>query len=291
MNLVGKIFVVLIIVMALVFMAITLAVYTTQRNWRDEVMRPQSEVAGNKDLGLKNQVTRLKTDYQNLKDVKEAVEKELATAKNSFVQTKTKLENQLVLAIKEQKSLQAGRADLEKRTRDAEAALNATQKNCTDYRAQLEKMRTDLLNAQQDRDKIWTDLVNRTDELNSAANERDEFRRQLADSAKDLASAKECLRYFDINMNSDYKNANPPKVDGVVTGVLDSGVIEISLGSDQGIRKGHLLQLYRVNGGQSVYVGRVEVVKTDPSRSACKIDPKYQNSNVMVNDRVASKIE
>ena len=69
------------------------------------------------------------------------------------------------------------------------------------------------------------------------------------------------------------------------------GLVEISLGSDAGLMKGHKLEVYRTAGGQSTYVGRIEVVKTDPSRAACKIDPKFQNSNVMVGDRVASKID
>ena len=291
MNLVGKIFVVFIFVMALVFMALTLAVYTTQRNWRDEVMRPQNEVGGNKDLGLRPQLARVKRDLDELKNVKEATDKELAAEKTARATAVTKLETELVLAQRNEKSMQAGRAELEKRTRDAEAALNVTQKNCTDYRTQLDKLRVDLLNAVQDRDKIFIDLVKRNDELIQAVNKKDDLDKQLVEAAKELAKAKECLRYYDINMNSDYKNANPPKVDGIVTGVLESGLIEISLGSDHGLRKGHVLQVYRVNGGQSTYVGRVEVVKVDPSRSACKIDPKYQNSNVMVNDRVASKIE
>jgi hypothetical protein len=289
MNLVGKIFVVFIFVMALVFMALTLAVYTTQRNWRDVVMQP--EATPTKDLGLKPQLARIRRDFDELKNVKEAVDRELAAEKTARTAAVAKLETDLVLAVKEKNSMQAGRAELEKRTRDAEAALNATQKNCTDYRTQLDKLRVDLLNAVQDRDKIFIDLVKRNDELIQATNKKDDLDKQLVEAAKELAKAKECLRYYDINMNSDYKNANPPKVDGIVTGVLESGLIEISLGSDHGLRKGHVLQVYRVNGGQSTYVGRVEVVKVDPSRSACKIDPKYQNSNVMVNDRVASKIE
>ena len=43
MNLVGKIFVVVIFVMALVFMALTMAVYAAQRNWRDVVMLDQDK--------------------------------------------------------------------------------------------------------------------------------------------------------------------------------------------------------------------------------------------------------
>ena len=45
MNLVGKIFVVLIFVMSLVFMAFAMAVYATHRNWREEVTRPRERLA------------------------------------------------------------------------------------------------------------------------------------------------------------------------------------------------------------------------------------------------------
>ena len=58
-----------------------------------------------------------------------------------------------------------------------------------------------------------------------------------------------------------------------------------------GLLKGHQLEVYRIGGGQSTYVGRIEVVKTSPDKSVCKIDPKFQNSNMMVGDRVASKID
>jgi hypothetical protein len=33
------------------------------------------------------------------------------------------------------------------------------------------------------------------------------------------------------------------------------------------------------------------VVKTSPDRAVCKIDPSFQKSNMMVSDRVATKIK
>jgi len=70
-----------------------------------------------------------------------------------------------------------------------------------------------------------------------------------------------------------------------------AGLVEISIGSDQGLLKGHRLEVYRTSGGQSTYVGRIEVVSTAPDKAVCKIDPKFQNSNMMKWDRVASKID
>ena len=44
-------------------------------------------------------------------------------------------------------------------------------------------------------------------------------------------------------------------VDGVVTATPGAGLIEISLGSDDGLIKGHKLEVYRIGGGHNAYVG------------------------------------
>jgi hypothetical protein len=289
MNLVGKILVVFIFVMALVFMALTMAVYTAQKNWRDVVMLP--EATGNKEQGLKFQLEIVKHQNEELKTVKENLEKEYATEKAAQLQALTKLQTELDLARKDRKSLEAGRAALDKEKSDAVAAMRATQTNSTDYLQQLKKQRTELAHAQQDRDKHFKEVVRLTDELNQAVNDKEQLRKRTADLAKDLAKADEALRYFSINKNADFKNANPPDVDALVTSVGEGGLVEISLGSDAGLRPGHILQVSRNSGGQLVYVGRIEVVKPYASKSVCKVDPKFQQSNVMVNDRVASKIK
>ncbi len=66
--------------------------------------------------------------------------------------------------------------DLEKAKRDSVAAMNATQKNSADYRQELEKLRTDVLQAQQDRDAHFKEVVRLTDLLNEAANEKELLR-------------------------------------------------------------------------------------------------------------------
>jgi hypothetical protein len=289
MNLVGKIFVVVIFVLCLVFMALVLSVYTAQRNWRDVVMQD----APGKEPGLKSQLEKAKHDNEELTDTKAKLQKEYDTERAAKQQALSKLLTELEIVKKERKSLEAGRADLQKDRRDAVAAMNATQKNATDYRQELERQRKDLADAQKDRDAHFKRVVELTDLLNQAVNDKEQLRKRTAELAKDLAKADEALRWHGLpDKNSDYKSKNPPNpLDAMVTSVNGDGLIEISLGSDAGLRKGHKLEVYRTSGGQNTYVGRVEVVKTDPSKSVCKIDPKYQISNIMVNDRVASKID
>ena len=60
MNLVGKIFIVLILVMALVWMGLSVAVYAAHKNWKDHVENPTT--------GLNKQLEEAKARTQQLKD-------------------------------------------------------------------------------------------------------------------------------------------------------------------------------------------------------------------------------
>jgi hypothetical protein len=272
-------------------MALTMAVYTTQRNWRDVVMLRQEETGPGKELGLKPQLAKAKHDFEEMKTAKDDFVTQAAAEKSALVEELSKTKTELDLATKARKSLEAGQAGSDKEKSDAIAGMKATETNAKDYQNERDKLRLELAQAQKDRDEHFKETVRKTEDYTQAVNKIEQLQKQLEDAAKELAKDKEALRYFDINPDSNYKSKAPPKVDGIVTGVLESGLIQISLGSDDGLRVGHQLQVYRINAGQSTYVGRVEIVRTDPSASVCKVDPKYQNSNVMVNDRVASKLE
>jgi hypothetical protein len=291
MNLVGKIFIVVIFVLCLVFMALTMAVYTAQRNWREVVMLSPDQTGMGKPLGLRYQLEQAKKENDNLNFDKAKLQREYAAEKAARQQSLSRLQTELDIARKERRSLEAGRADLEKDMRDKVAAMNATQKNLTDFRRELDRQRTGLIEARQDRDKHFNRVVELTDLLNQAVNEKQQLRSRTLELAKDLKKADEALQVNGLDKNVDYQSKKPPKVDAIVTSVLGDGLVEISLGSDAGLREGHQLEVYRTSGGQSTYVGRVKIMRTDPSKAVCKVDPNFQISNIMVNDRVASEIK
>ncbi len=288
MNLVGKIFVVLILVMSVLFMAFAMAVYATHRNWREVVLNEQ--VAPDKPLGLSYQLKNEQARNKELNDQMDSLKKQVATELEAKTQAVTKLENELNVARGELKTVEATLSELDKTQRQAVAAMNSTQTNATRDRKEVEEQRSTVQKAQQDRDAHFKEVARLTEELNQAVNEKDLLRKRTEALGKDLAKADEVLRKFGLDKNKDYSNV-PPVVDGLVTTVLEGGVVEISLGADDGLLKGHKLEVYRIGGGQSTYVGRIEVVKTDPNRAVCKIDPKFQTSNMLKGDRVASKIE
>lgn len=78
----------------------------------------------------------------------------------------------------------------------------------------------------------------------------------------------------------------PPAVDGVVTAVGRGNLLEISIGSDDGLKKGHTLDVFR----GATYLGRVVVREAKPDRSVVEILPEYRRGLIRKNDRVASRI-
>ena len=77
-------------------------------------------------------------------------------------------------------------------------------------------------------------------------------------------------------------------VQGVVLSVPDTGLIEISIGSDDGVLKGQAIDVFHTKDAAS-YVGSMEVVNTKPDTATCKILPKLKKGEIQVSDRVVTR--
>ena len=108
----------------------------------------------------------------------------------------------------------------------------------------------------------------------------------------ELSRAREALRYFGINDKTDYKSKQPPHpLEGVILAVTEPNVVEISLGEDDGLRKGHKMEVVRMGGGPASYVGRLEVMRLEPNRAVCRVVPEMLKSPMQRGDRVFDKLD
>ena len=86
MNLAGKILVVALFIMSLMFATFSIMVYASHRNWRDEIMR--AAPVGNQDVGLKEQYNRKTVENEHLTTAAQqfgrAVEKRKGNANSRF---------------------------------------------------------------------------------------------------------------------------------------------------------------------------------------------------------------
>ena len=101
----------------------------------------------------------------------------------------------------------------------------------------------------------------------------------------EMARMEDVLTKHGLTALTDVANI-PPAVDGYVTQVGDRDLIEISIGSDDGLRRGHHLDVFR----QNVYLGRIVIIDTEPDKAVGEIVKEYRKGLIKKGDRVATKL-
>ena len=282
MNLVGKIFIVLIAVMSLVFSAFAVMVYGTHTNWRQLVIAPGT--------GLQAQVSEAKKEYAALRRDKDTAEELNKSQLAEREQRLAKLETEVKELARAREDAIKDLASKEVTARETTAALAAKQVNEAGLLKERDKLREDAEALRADRDKQFKLVIERTDEMHQAVSEVKRLTKRNEELSGELVHARDLLTRANIDINRDPASMGPPPVNGMVLAMEGSDLIEISLGSDQGLQKGHKLEVMRINGTASTYLGRVEVVSTEPTRAVCRIDPNSRQGAIQNGDIVTSKI-
>ncbi len=299
MNLVGKIFIVLILVMSLCLMMAAVAVYSEHKDWKEVVENPEATPA--KPLGLKHQVERQKERNEELKAQVTKLTNELAAEKAARRQGITKLESERIdlqgavdqLQTQLTNAVQAQTDALAemKRTQEKEAALRRDIEGGTaPDGTQVVGLRNEIGQARAERDQAVDALAKQIEQLHQARNEIQALRDRLTTLTQDLADAKTVLDKFDLKPVPALYDDVPPIVVGKVLEVGATGLVEISIGSDDGLRKGHVLHVVRQGGGVNNYVGRVEVTETQPDKAVCKVLPEFLQRPIQREDSVRSQL-
>jgi hypothetical protein len=119
--------------------------------------------------------------------------------------------------------------------------------------------------------------------------------RQLADLtdrnnqlATDVAKAKLLLATLIPGATIDDPiNRQPPTVRGEVLAVDKENHVEISLGTDDGLREGNMLEIYRGDK----YLGRLQLLEVQPHRAVGKVLKELQQDVIRDHDQVATRLK
>jgi hypothetical protein len=276
MNLVGKLLVVLILVMSVAFMAFSVAVYSTHKNWIDVITNPNT---GYQAKLKEQQAINAKLTEQLTKNQEEAnVEKKALEDKISKLETKrTALQGDVT-------TLSTQVADLKTETAKQLAALTTAQTTLDEKMKQVDALRADITTTQQERDDNLNKFKESQASYNNAYNELRLLKDANTRLVGQMGHAKILLERQGVSPEASVDGV-PPKVDGVILMVGRDNLVEISLGSDDGIHRGNTLEVFRANK----YKGRLEVVQTSPDKSVAKIIPGFQQAKIERDDRVATR--
>ncbi len=272
--------------MSVVFSAFSVMVFATHKNWKEEVLRTEATPDG-RPIGWKK---RLENE-QRLKD--EALRK-LGDLEDELEAIRVAKRQEVAKLEQEKERLQAETNTLETQFKEksdllaqALADVESAQKQLDILRNEGNAMREEIREAREVITAKFDTLLKIREELNQNLGQvalLDERNKQLN---AELAQAEAWLKKFGVVKETPL-DAIEPLVEGMVLRVKkykDDIFVEVSIGSDDGLQKGHQLEVYR--GG--AYVGRIDIVQATPDRAVGKVDREYQQRLIQTEDRVKAR--
>lgn len=289
MTFVGKVLVVVQVVFSICFMAFAGAVFTVQQNWKAEADKQKKLVV---DANAANDV--LEEDASKYKDFMTAeVDKQtiladkLANDKRTLETRIQNLETELTTA-KTDRDVQRATAEVageEAKRRREEAikqrvANDALHKTLNDVTAKVRSLQDEIFNKDVNEKAI-----------------AEKYNLML----EKLAFLQRIVSEHDLPTDPKLyvgKTSIPPKVAGLV---LDSRrterggihLVKVSIGSDDGLKKGHNLYVYRPGVEEGIkpkYLGMIRVVYVTPDMAVGEVIERAKNGVIQKDDNVSTKI-
>jgi myosin heavy subunit len=274
MNFIGKIFVVLIAVMSFVFMSFAVAVYSTHQNWKEKAAAEAQRVQS------------LQRTLEEREAEKKKLAEELNNELNARTQALAKLEAERLELATAREELVKERDALLAKDKDAVAALDNAQRNLARLTQEVQGLRDEIRTAQSQRDKDFERAVVLQDQVHQAQGEVKRLEERRIQLAAQLASAQLVLNRNGLHKDMPVDGL-PPQLRGKVLAINRDNLVEVSLGSDDGLRAGHTLEVFR----GSKYLGRIEVLRATTDRAVGKIIPGYKKGVIQRDDDVATRFK
>jgi small-conductance mechanosensitive channel len=282
MTTLGKVFTVLIFIMSILFMGFSVVVFATHRNWK---MLVDNTDTAKGPLGLKQQLQAQVETNKGLRAELDSLTNRLAVEMAARRSALAALETKLADAQQRLTQKEAELAGLQSAQTEATAALNLAETRLAELVEDIKKLRDEIRLVQGQRDESFQRVVALTDKLYSAAGVERNLKEREAQLIGEISKYKRVTDVLGVNPSMPVELIAPP-LDGIVTAVGDKNLIEVSLGSDDGLRVGHRVEVFRDNN----YLGSAQVLKTDPDRAVAQMDEKSQRGLIKVRDRVATKL-
>ena len=276
MTLLGKVFTGLLFLLSVIFFTLAVAVNASHVDYRKLVKDPNS--------GLEARLKKAEQKAQQLQTTLEETKSELSIEQAARRSALGALQTQYEQG---QSELAAQEGELTKLLA-AHTALVATEQQTTqDLNARTkdnELLRKQNVEAREDRDQIFGRYTKALDEKTRLEGMYQSLSERLQQLASDYTGAKEQLEILGLKPNSLAQGA--PAANGEVTAVSSSGLIEVSLGQDSGMKEGLTLEVSR--GGQ--YLGKAKITRVEAGASVAQILTGFQTGNIRKGDRVDTKL-
>jgi hypothetical protein len=278
MNLLGKIFVVLILIMSLMFMTMALMVFATHKNWKEEISRTEPP-------GWKTRYEQLVQQNQKLSADHQALQKEVVAERTAKAEALAKMQTELSERQQELTNATTQLAQQGQQLAAAVAALQTQEQNVNAATAQVQKLTEDIKAQVALADQLFQKSLVLANELNQANVQLPELKERNEQLAQMLANARLLLSQVGMTLE-DPIDLRPPPLEANVENVNARGEVEIAVGSHDGIRVGHELDVL----GKTGFLGRIKITNVTQDRAIGRVMPEYSRQRISRGDTATTKL-
>ena len=282
MTFAGKIFVIVIMVFAMFFLALSTVVFTTAENWkkaRDEV---------------KAELSKKSKAFEDVSTAKAKSDQDLVAAKDESTKQIQAREDRIKALESEAATIQKELTEIRSQAGTATENMKAALAEAADRKAETDQQRKILATVQQQANEYQIRQTELNDEIR-------QLKRQLETATGNNKDLRERVNVLASALNraglsSDVTqlrgvNTVPPDVEGEIKRVdARNSRVEISIGSDDGLVVGHELEVWRTKPSPE-YLGRIRIEAVDPDQAVGSVIGKTVNGKkIQEGDLVSPKI-
>ena len=278
MTLLGKSFSVIILILSLTFMVLALAVNASHRNWRDVVLGPG---------GLKTQIETIERTNEQLRDSRSRIQADLDREQAARRTALAALQTQLDQLESQLQSSEATVQQLEAQNTVLSQTDRSRAQQLEQLTAETKRLRDQIRSEQENRDKLFTQTLQLTDQMNKLRGVVQIQQERNEQLMAQVTRYKEVVDSKGIDIHQPLDGAPPERNGNVLVINRPKKLVEISIGYDDGIRQGHLLEVTR----KGRYVGKLRVRQTEPDRAVAEIMRDYSEGIILEGDRVDTTLD
>lgn len=276
MNFLGKILTGLICITSLLLMFVSIMVYATHKNWKEDATK------------LQQQLSQARASNQELDSRLQDLETTLTAEAEDLRRQAVKLETERTTLLSLNTTLQSDLDQLRQKERANTAAVASTQANNEKLTEEVETLRGQVRENQQKRDEAFATMIAATDDLHQAKGKLDVANERNQQIVAELGEKRVLLNENGIDPDTKPGDVVPRVRGQVLAKRRNAGnqLIEISIGSDDGLKPGHTVEVFRGDR----YLGRAEILSTDPDRAVGRVIRRFQQGQIQEGDDVATKL-
>ncbi|VAX36224.1 hypothetical protein MNBD_PLANCTO02-346 [hydrothermal vent metagenome] len=283
MTFVGKVLIVLQVVLSLLFMAFAGAVFTVQTNWKKKATE---SIAQNNEQ--KNIQEEIDTDHQKaLTDLnaKSQLSEGRAVTAEAKLQGQTDLAKSLAKELADERTRNS---ESQQVTKIANTEAESRQNEAIRLRVSIGQLRKTIDKQVAEKHSLENVVFKSEQKIKLMKVKNNSIIKELSKLQRVIAVAK-----IDVN-EYEGKQAPPVNIEGKIIAVLrglrgEPDLIEISIGEDDDLLKGHELFVYS-KAGRGKYLGKVRIDSVTPDRAVGVVIQKTKNGIIKEGDYVSPKL-